>query len=228
MMFLQKKAAKIVIIVLACAILLGGGILIGSKMLNKSKATPVTPQKTVDNKGAVQDKIEITSEVVKEKISTLGELVTAEYDYTSVGNETDKKALTLKNGQQFTIPFTSSGFVYSYDGTIKAGINFEEIDVVIEENQIVITLPEAIIISSELDDDSFELYDQKNSIFNPISVSDVSRSTKELKENAESRALKKGLLKTAQENAEFLIRNLMQSTFDLTGTDYEIVIKTAK
>lgn len=219
-MIFQKKAVKIGAIVLLCVVLIVVGIFAGIKISGRSKTDDtktVTPKKTVQK---------ITVDIVKEKIITLGELVTAEYDYTSVASETSSKNIKIKD-KDIVIPMTKAGFVFSYDGVIKAGINFEEIEVSVDDSKkkIIVKLPEAKIISSELNDDSFQLYDEKNSLFNQISVSDVTKSTAELKEESEKRAIKKGLLDNANENAELLIRNLLESALKLVDNGYEVVFE---
>lgn len=82
---------------------------------------------------------------------------------------------SIKNG--LTLPgnivITSSKVIYSYEGTIKAGIQFGEIQIDINTVQspakVYVHLPEAEIFSNELDNDSLEIYDEKYSNFNKVS-----------------------------------------------------------
>ena len=57
-----------------------------------------------------------------------------------------------------TIPFTQSKYIYSYDVTIKAGIDFGGIDWDLDEEQktIRVTMPETRVLSSEINLDSFK------------------------------------------------------------------------
>lgn len=121
---------------------------------------------------------------------------------------------------------TNSRFIYSYDGVVKAGIDFAGIGVEKddENRRIAISLPKARVLSSELDENSFQLYDEKNSIFNRCSVSDVNITNRELKRAAEEKTIAKGLLDRADDNAKLLIKGLLQSTYDVSG--YTIQIET--
>ena len=61
----------------------------------------------------------------------------------------------------------------------------------------------------EIDNDSFEMLDESNGIFNTISASDVNDAQKELKEKMEQRAVEKGILVIAKNNAETLVAELL-------------------
>lgn len=61
----------------------------------------------------------------------------------------------------------------------------------------------------EIDNDSFEMLDESNGIFNTISASDVNDAQKELKEKMEQRAVEKGILDIAKNNAETLVAELL-------------------
>ena len=102
----------------------------------------------------------ITGDIIKAGLSDIGELATEEYYYTGVESFDSSKSI-----KGFDIPFTTTRFIYSYDGVIKAGIDFEEIEVEKDDLKklIVVTLPQSRILSSEIDHDSFKLYDEKQS-----------------------------------------------------------------
>ena len=65
-----------------------------------------------------------------------------------------------------TIPFTQSKYIYSYDVTIKAGIDFGGIDWDLDEEQktIRVTMPETRVLSSEINLDSFKVYHESETI----------------------------------------------------------------
>lgn len=163
----------------------------------------------------------ITGDIIKAGLADIGELATEEYYFTGVESFDSSKSI-----QGFNIPFTTTSFIYSYDGTIKAGIDFTAIDVEKDDLKklIVVTIPESKILSSEIDENSFKLYDEKKSIFNPLSVSDVNDTIKDLKEKAEADAIKKGVLKRADKNAVNLIKQFLKSTYEVS--DYTIKVET--
>ena len=80
---------------------------------------------------------------------------------------------------------------------------------------ITVTLPKSYILSTEIDFDSFELYDEQQSIFNPVSVKDVNDTNRAMVQTAEKDALAKGLLERADKNAETLIKNFLRGGYDV-------------
>ena len=111
-----------------------------------------------------------------------------------------------------------------YEGTIKAGIQFGEIQIDINTVQspakVYVHLPEAEIFSNELDNDSLEIYDEKYSNFNKVSFSDINQSQSACKERAKESALDGGILQKASENAETMIRSMLYGFLD--SEEYEI------
>ncbi len=146
----------------------------------------------------------ITTENVKEKLSEIGELATMEYYYTNVGK--------FENSLQFrdwTIPLTGKSFMVSYDGCIKAGIDMSKVTVDVTDNTINISMPKAQILSHEIYEDSFQVFDETNNLFNPIKVEDYNSFSADQKAVNEQNAFAKGLLEQAQESAQDSIRNLI-------------------
>lgn len=175
----------------------------------------------------VETKTAITAEVVEGQLRDVGELASEEYAYREVATFDSTKSVQIF-GHELSLPLTQSRFIYSYEGTIRAGIDFAQIDAEVDEStkQIRVILPASRILSSELDETSFELYDEQNNIFNPFSVKDVNETNRALKENAERRALDGGLLERADANARTMVRSLLQNAWDLG--EYLITVETAK
>ncbi len=163
----------------------------------------------------------ITGDIIKAGLADIGELATEEYYYTGVESFDSSKSY-----KGFNIPLTTTRFIYSYDGVIKAGIDFTGIEVEKDDLKklIVVHLPKSKILSSEIDENSFKLYDEKQSIFNPLSVSDVNDTIRDLKAKAEADAEKKGVLERADKNAVKLIKQFLVSTYDVS--DYTIKVET--
>ncbi len=115
------------------------------------------------------------------------------------------------------MPFTDSKVIFSYDGRIKAGIDFGEVDVSVNEltKTITVKLPEVKILNSEVFNDSLIVYDEKNSPFNSFTFEDMNLSISELKKSAEETAIEKGFLETALENAENIIKTSISGFYDL-------------
>src|SRR5699024_593740 len=85
---------------------------------------------------------------IEATISDIGELATSEYRYTI--SQTAKKDDVKLIG--ISIPFTSSHVLYSYQGVIKAGIQFGEITIHVNETDktVFVELPETEILSEEV------------------------------------------------------------------------------
>ena len=163
----------------------------------------------------------VVTDDIEARINTIGELATAEYVYT-ITQTADKEALQVLNVK---LPFTSSRIVYSYSGTIKAGIDFGAVRARTDDSAmtVYITLPASKILSNELDQDSLTVYDEKNSIFNRFSFSDMNASQADLKKTAEQSADERGLLETADTNARELIEKTVSSMY--AGGDYTVVFE---
>jgi hypothetical protein len=145
----------------------------------------------------VKEKTEITETLLYQQLEQENELSTVKYFYTDMG----KYENSIQVGDT-NVPFTKKSFIISYDGTIKAGIDMDEVNITLNEKEIIISIPEAQILSHEVDEDSIQVYDEKNSIFNGLSTEDVSNFRKERKEAMEQRAVEAGILEEAGENAK--------------------------
>ena len=116
-----------------------------------------------------------------------------------------------------SIPFTQSKYIYSYDVTIKAGIDFGGIDWDLDEEQktIRVTMPETRVLSSEINLDSFKVYHESESIFHHITLEENNAALQELQHNAEETAIANGLLENARSNAETILKGFFTKAYDL-------------
>ena len=167
--------------------------------------------------------ITLSGETIQSGLREIGKLCTAEYDFTHVETfESQKDLFGLK------IPGTKASYVYSYDGTIMAGVDFTRISVEKDDAKMRITIhfPKVEIISSEIDMDSFTLYGEKKSIFNPFEVEDFALTQSDMIRMELEKAVEDGILDRAAENAEQILINFLTGTFDLDR--YEIRVTFAK
>ena len=146
-------------------------------------------------------------------LKDIGELATQAGYFTTV--QTIYKSRDVLGWE---VPGTQSNYVYSYDGTIKAGINFEDLQLEVdrETRTITVTFPEFRILSTEIDDDSFVLYNDGANLFTSLKLEDVDKSNAELKQTARETAIKNGILENARSNAEVLVRGFLASMYDLS------------
>ena len=221
---LIKKARNILIVALICC-----GIFFGTKFYYSRQVKTIEVVKEITNEVEVEKiiekEVEISGETIRSGMANIGKLCTAEYYFTHIERVDSSKEF---NG--YTIPFTTATFIYSYDGTIMAGIDFTQIQVDKNDTakKITVTLPEVEIISSDVDPDSFMLYDEKNNIFNPISVTDVADSFASLISTEEQKAIDKGLLDNARANAIMLVENFMRGSYNVGDYNIEVKFDVAK
>jgi hypothetical protein len=168
---------------------------------------------------------EVDISLIKSEIENIGELATVEYLYTDAGKFEDPAELF---GHDLPFSFTTKHFIAKWDGVIKAGINLSDVTVEVNKfaKEITIHLPDAKILSHEIDQDSIETLDQKNGLFNPIEIEDVRTFDAVSKEAMEARVIENGLLDKAFENAKNIIQKLIL-TEKLKDMGYSIIILKA-
>lgn len=157
---------------------------------------------------------EIALDIINSELKSIGELATTEYVFTDAAVFTDSKDIAKWN---WNIPGTEKSFITKWDGKIKAGIQIDKITIDIDETnyRILITLPDAEVFSYETF--NVEILDEKNNIFNPISIEDKNQQDEKAKEEMIDRAIENGLLDMAQKNAEGVIASLLCVNPDITG-----------
>lgn len=193
-MKITKKIIKNLILVLVVTFIGAGAFIFGGKMK--------------------EDQMQHESKMTKFGFEDIGELATQEMIGTVV--HTEKTAQSLFGME---IPFTQSQYIYSYDFDIKAGYDFSYIKYEIkddEENkEILIYLPEAKILSTEILTDSFEVYYEKESIFKRITLSDNNIALKDMKKLAEDNAVSNGIYEKVKSNAEIILKAFFAQYYDL-------------
>src|SRR5699024_8496694 len=145
------------------------------------------------------------------ELRNIGALVTPSGYYTNVQ--------VIKSSRQLfgvDIPLTQSQFIFSYDGVVKAGVDFADIGIEVREaeHRVTVTLPEVKVLSNEIDLDSLEIYDESNNIVHPLDIDDINISLIEMQEESEQKAIEDGLLESARDNAEALLRGMLAGFYD--------------
>ena len=188
-----------------------------------SRPTPrvVVEEKVVETIVEVQHKV--TAEELSAGLNDMGRLITAEYYFTAVASASTQLApiLGIKLG------FTESSFLASYDGVITAGIDFDQIKVTKDETWglVTVAMPPAAILSVDIDPESFQLYSETSSIFTDLSAEDYNNALLELETTERDKALQRGILTKADENARKLVRSFIEGLLD--PAKYNIQFRTA-
>jgi len=132
----------------------------------------------------------------------------------------------LKDKTGWDIPLIGSKVLYSYDVAIKAGYDFADVtaDVDIAAKKVTVHLPAVKTLSKEIAPDSIQVYDSYNSVFNRVTMEDISASQQQLEDTAEKKAIDNGLYEKAEENAQTLLNDKIHS---LGYEDYSIIYEQA-
>ena len=88
-------------------------------------------------------------------------------------------------------------------------MNLENADIQQNGQTINITLPDAEILSNEINQDSVQVLDEINNVFNPIQVEDFASFESQEKTKMEEKAVENGLLDQAKANAKSSVEELM-------------------
>lgn len=151
----------------------------------------------------------------------IGELATQSVTTTTVRVET--KDLKLFN---VSIPLTQSKYIYTYNTTIKAGINFSDVkwqlgDTDDTSHNIYVDIPEVKTLSADIDLDSFKVLHEENNIFSPITLTEHNDSLIQLRENALSDAINSGLYDRALDNAKIILTSFISQVYP--SNEYSII-----
>lgn len=154
----------------------------------------------------IEEKYKITTVRLNEQISAIAELVTLKYVYTNSSRKEGN--LTLPWG--WALPFTDSSLLTTYDGTIKAGIDFKEIKFDISGNNITVTMPKSTVLDHNIPQGTINVLEVKNGLFNTITFNDYNKFIAEEKKVMEEKAIAMGLLKDADKEAKSVVEAFLK------------------
>ena len=165
--------------------------------------------------------------VVMDEIKNISELASVEYRYTNVGTLDSARVFTFM--KEWKVPFSKKAAIVTMDGVIKAGIDLSQVKIESNENKktITVTMPESRILSNELDEKSFKVYQEDESVWNQITLTDSKELRDQIKKQAEQNAVENKILEQASDKAEQLVRSIIEATPDIRET-YQISFETAK
>lgn len=210
----KSKAKLIGLAVAMIIILIAVGVFFYKGYNEAQKKYEETIEELVKQNAELQDEIkklvllikEVNISYINSEIQNIGELATVEYLYTNAGKFEDAKELF-----DIKVPFTTKYFIAKWDGIIKAGIDITQ--VVAKENKeakkIIVSIPNAQILSHEIDEKSIETLDERDGLFNKLTVENTREFDAVCKEDMELRAVENGLLEKALENAKGIIAGLI-------------------
>lgn len=175
----------------------------------------------IKNKFQVEEENMVTSDIVESSLKEAKELTTLKYHYKNVAS--------FESSQQFQgmkLPFTTKSFLYTYEGDINSGVDLDEAEVKVDDESKIITikLPKVKVLSHDIDEDSVMIFDEKNSVFNPLELEDYTNFRKEEEAKVEKEAVEKGLLKESEKQSKIAIKELLNVNPKI-AEEYTIEIK---
>lgn len=154
---------------------------------------------------------QITTTYISGKIDSVSELTTAQMEY--------KGLVVYSDGN---IPFlTKKGFSMIYTAKIRAGVDVSQIEINVTDEQVIITVPDAVIQSVDVDPNSIEFYDEKYALFNWSDKEDVVDTLSVAKEDATANADATELIENANAQTSSIIRSILEDSIG----DKELVIR---
>ncbi|MBZ9685130.1 DUF4230 domain-containing protein [Clostridium estertheticum] len=162
------------------------------------------------------DKV-ISTTVISERLSKISELSTIKYNYSNIISLTDSKKF-----KDFYIPFTEKSFLIKYSGYIKAGVDLKDLDIVINQKSVTITLKKSKVLDHVINNEDFFVYDEKSSMFNKLSIQDMINEISNQKNKTEADLIKTGFLGGADTNAKLLLQGILS---DMGFENITIILK---
>jgi len=163
----------------------------------------------------IEEKSDITAHTTVREVLPIGEFASLAYHYTSV-----VKDVNARDIKGWTIPFTTRKYLFTFDGKIKLGIDGRQIHV--EElvpvesidgklPVIRIFLPPIKILSHEVVDDSIEIFEQSQTIFNEIKIADAFNVTADRKRELEEKVMTSTVVNDAEASTVQQLSSLINS-----------------
>lgn len=142
----------------------------------------------------------VSVEQMKVEINEISELASIKYSYEN-DFVYDGGSIELFDKK---IPFTHKSMTVFYKGTVKLGTDMEKADIDLNAagNKLTVTAPHSTVLSHEIDEDSFQVIDVNNGLFNRVKLEDDTEFRKRQKAAVEKKLRKDGLYEEADSNLQ--------------------------
>lgn len=113
--------------------------------------------------------------------------------------------------EEGTIRFIDkNGFNMKYEAEIDAGFELENVNIEVNDDSVVVTVPEAKILSVSIDPDSLEFYDNQVSLIKTDRKEATKQALQAAQKDAEEHASGKGILDAANKRAEVIFKGILE------------------
>lgn len=196
------KRIKFIVVATSVGLVFVAGLTAGRQTTEVINYIPTPPIETTEEVITEKQKeIKVDSSLIEQQLQQLWELSTVKYSYSGACSFASQKMF-----DEWKIPFSTKFFIFTYDGYLKAGIDFSTAVVEMTDNQAVITIAEPEIFDNVILEDTVSVIDQSNNIINSIKVEDIMKVLATEKEKMKNRAISNGVLEQAKHNAELIIK----------------------
>lgn len=146
------------------------------------------------------------SSSVMSRITFIQELALVRHNYTGVISYKDYKKFLSIN-----VPLTDKFFLLKYKGYLKAGVDFNQIAVEVENDTTIhLSIPKPRIMDTVIDENSVEVFNESENAFNPIKISDYNEALAREKSVMIRDAIDQGILKEASSQATIALTSLLR------------------
>ena len=113
--------------------------------------------------------------------------------------------------EEGTIRFIDkNGFNMKYEAEIDAGFELENVNIEVNDDSVVVTVPEAKILAVSIDPDSLEFYDNQVSLIKTDRKEATKQALQAAQKDAEEHATGKGILEAANKRAEVIFKGILE------------------
>ena len=103
-----------------------------------------------------------------------------------------------------------NAFNMKYEAEIDAGFKLEDVTIEVFDDSVVVNVPEAEILSVNIDPGSLEFYDNKTSLIKTDRKEATKKALQEAQKDAEKHASSKGLLDAANKRADVIFKGILE------------------
>lgn len=200
-------------------------VIAGAGFAGGMKVAPIVGLGAGYDQGA-EPAVTVDTTLVKNSLADIGELATESYKFTQVGKYSEEGTKVF--GME--VPGTSSRYLITYSGEVKAGVaDVSRIQVEADEagHVMTVTVPAVEVLSTYIDPASVETYDQSFSIVNQIEVGEVTTFLAGREADAAQEAVSKGLLDKAQGRLEDIVKKQVSAVLGEQASKYEVRVVLA-
>lgn len=227
--FLRRFWKPILLAVLILALVLTSVGLNSSSREAKSLREQVERQNELiaalnQEREAEKDKeinVVVTSDTIEQQLSSIRELVTQEYVYTNAAKKESSESWLWGVER----PFSGKSILITYDGVVKAGVDLSRAEIAVNEQTrtITVTLPPSEITENNIPQETINVVEIKNGLFNDVTMENYNEFVAEQKSVMEQKAIDQGILARADKEAKALVQSILSVLPGMDG--YTLVVE---